>query len=114
MRVAYFLVFVFFVAVAISLYHRKPPETELVYHPDQRLLDEISFQQELIDSLLPLTHKRDTFIYERIKKIPVEVNTVFSLSADSSLRLFADWTQDLQDSSTRAGHLRIGSGSSNQ
>jgi len=55
MRVAYFLVFVFFVAVAISLYHRKPPEIEPVYHPDQRLLDEISFQQELIDSLLPLT-----------------------------------------------------------
>lgn len=95
----------------IAKFYKETPDaiTKYVIDPEKERI--IITQQKLVDSLILITQKRDTFIYEKIKYIPVKVNSAYTLATDSSLRLFSKWNSELEDSSCRAGYFRIGSDS---
>lgn len=75
------------------------------------LICNIKELERVNDSLLIRVAIRDTIIQEKIKLLPYEVNRIYNLNADSSLRLFSRWAGHLSDSISRAGFIRIGSDS---
>lgn len=64
----------------------------------------IQNQDRIIDSLDVVISKIDTQIVHQKETLYVKVKSVYSLDANSSVRLFNEWTRFLSDSFNRQRH----------
>ena len=108
---AWLLALMVIAAIAVSKYNCNKPEPvpdnvdsvnyDSVYRENDRL-------QATVDSLTKVTNHRDTVIIHQKNEARKNFNSAYRLSADSSIRLFIQWTGQFEDSTYRARYLRFG------
>lgn len=102
---------------AFVWYRSQKPEPPAPINPMNGYYDSMSVIADRLqrsnDSLTLVTQKRDTFIDKQIIYVKEKATSAYSLGADSSLRLFLQWTRQFGDSSFRERYFRLGSDSIN-
>jgi hypothetical protein len=90
----------------VRLQHACVPSEEL-QREINTLLEKEKQRTMFVDSLEMLIRNRDTAIVERIKYVPQKINSIYSLSMDSSWSLFQSWNRQFEDSAYKAGYFRF-------